>query len=122
MHRRIALSLLGMLGLVLTSSCSNTLSPATRQDIADQVMRRQASIQACYQEILGRRPALSGRMDLSFTVEPGTGKVSNVTVAPSRMKAGNLKRCVLQQIQGITVGSPPEVPVHVTYPIVFQNG
>lgn len=72
----------------------------------------------CYEEGLRRDPALRGRLDLSFTIDP-TGSVSGPKVGGD-LPDPEVKACVGKSLSGLSFPQPdPRGPVRVTVPITF---
>lgn len=61
------------------------------EDVRDVVMRCRSQIQDCYEQRLGERPDLSGKLTLRLTV--AGGRVNNVTVNADTIRDQSLLRC-----------------------------
>lgn len=72
----------------------------------------------CYEQALRRDPALQGRLDLSFTIDPsGSVSAPNVT---GDLPDPEVKACVAKGLPSLSFPQPePQGPVRVAVPIHF---
>ncbi len=73
----------------------------------------------CYEEGLRRDPALQGRLDVAFTIDPsGSVSAPNVT---GDLPDADVKACVGKSLPGLSFPNPePPGPVRVAIPITFS--
>lgn len=71
----------------------------TREEVIAVSAGNLPSLRDCYRQALGRRPGLTGRIDMSFTVGDD-GRVTRMGVARASLADPTLRSCVAQKIQG----------------------
>jgi hypothetical protein len=93
------------------------------REIIQRVIREhRREIRDCYQRELQRNPDLSGRIMVSFTIDP-RGNVARATVSESDLNSSTVEDCVAARFRRF-VFPEPSTPglVHVNYPFVFTGG
>ncbi len=105
---------------VAAAACSRSgMGDAVRKDVTVQMQTTQDPIAACYKAALERNRKLRGRMILSFTAEPGTGKFTGVQVTRDDLQDEGLRTCVVERVSSLALKSPQKSAVAVTYPLDF---
>ena len=106
--------------LLAAPACSRTgMGDAVRKDVGDRMQTTQDPIAACYQTALQRNRKLRGRMVLSFTAEPNTGKFTGVQVTRDDLGDEPLRTCVVDKVSTLALKAPQKSAVSVTYPLDF---
>jgi hypothetical protein len=117
MSRRWSLIIL----LALASGCSGAkLKAAVRQDLDAQIRARQPSLALCYKAALERDRALRGELTLLLAVAPNARQVSEVQIPLAGLVDAELRRCVLSNVQGLTISEPMPRPLEISYPLRFS--
>jgi hypothetical protein len=86
------------------------------------------ALKGCYEKLLEREPAASGRLIVRFTIvaRDGAGRISEATVLPQaeddgvpEISAPLTQLCFLNALAAAPFAAPADGPVHVTYPFTF---
>jgi len=77
-------------------------------------------LEACYDEAIGRRPRLRGRLVMQWNVRRN-GKVSGLRKVRSSLQDARLHRCAKTTIQGVTFDKPRRKPAKVRMPFDFTQ-
>ncbi|MEZ4367362.1 MAG: AgmX/PglI C-terminal domain-containing protein [Kofleriaceae bacterium] len=97
----------------------STGAAGSKQDIHAVIRAALPDIKACYTDALPTDPTLQGKVQASFQIEAGTGRVSSSTATGV---SAEVSRCVADVIRGLTFppsGDPNGTLVH--YPFVFKQ-
>ena len=97
---------------------SGRLPPEVIQRITRQNHGR---FRMCYEQGLGRNPALQGRVSARFVIGRD-GSVSNVSNSGSDLPDSRVVNCVLSAFYGLAFPQPENGIVTVVYPIMFSPG
>jgi len=89
-----------------------------RHAIRDAMSRGLRPIQFCYEEELRRRPTLSGRVVIGFTI--GTDGAVSGAWAVERTLPRDVAGCMVRAVRRIPFPEPPSEPVTLHYPFSFQ--
>jgi hypothetical protein len=98
-------------------SVSGRLPPESIRRIVRQNFGR---FRACYEQGLGRNPALDGTVTTRFVIGHD-GAVSNVANGGSTLPDAGVVSCVVRAFYGLGFPQPEGGIVTVTYPIVFSH-
>ena len=77
-------------------------------------------LEACYDEALGRRPKLRGRLVMQWNVRRD-GKVSGLHKVRSSLQDAKMHRCAQDAIAAVTFAKPRRKPASVRVPIDFTQ-
>jgi hypothetical protein len=75
----------------------------------------------CYEQGLGRNPALEGEVSVRFVIDR-SGGVSNVSDNGSALPDAEVKQCVFRAFFGLSFPMPEGGIVTVVYPMTFSPG
>jgi hypothetical protein len=100
------------------AAVNGRLPPEVIQRIVRQSHGR---FRLCYENGLGRNPALEGRIVVRFVIERD-GSVSNVKTAGSDLPDPQVVACVARVFEGMSFPQPEGGIVTVSYPLVFSPG
>ena len=79
-------------------------------------------LRACYLPALKKKPELSGRVTIQFTISPA-GKVIKSELQDSRLRDARVEKCVVKAFRGWEFPKPPGGDsVVVTHDLGFQAG
>jgi TonB family protein len=98
-----------------------------RGSLDKQVVRRTLrghldELKACYLPALKKKPELSGRVTVQFTISPA-GKVIKSELQDSRLKDARVEKCVVKAFRSWEFPKPPGGDsVVVTHESVFEAG
>jgi hypothetical protein len=82
--------------------------------------KRLDELQACYQDALGTKPALTGQLTLAFTIKPD-GSLDAVTASASTLKDESLETCLTDSAKSARLEKPLGTkPVKGTIVIDFR--
>lgn len=87
--------------------------------IINTVKGQKAMFQRCYISHLRLNPNTSGRINLTFVIDPD-GRVSSVRVLKSTIPDPKLQQCVMAVIERIKFRSYTGNPTRINYPIDFN--
>jgi len=86
------------------------------------VKRRLSQIRYCYSRELQRKPDLSGKVSIRFTIAKD-GSVSQASVKSTSLNSAPAEQCMVQRFYQMTFPEPKGAGiVLVTYPFTFQSG
>lgn len=106
---------------MLTLGCSRAgMGDAVRMDISARMATTEKPIATCYHAALQKNRKLRGRMVVSFTAAPNTGKFTDVAIVSSDLGDKELESCVLTAVGGLTLETPQKTSVAATYPLDFS--
>lgn len=77
-------------------------------------------IKFCYELGLKRNPALSGKVEVEFTIGED-GRVSDAIVKSSTLKDKHVEDCILRKIRSLRFPKPSGGKITVKYPFVFEQ-
>ena len=93
----------------------------TRAQVEQAVVRHIDSVRGCYENALGKKSGLKGKMLLSFLIGK-TGRVEVARVAESSLSDAQLEKCVVHQVRNWTFPQPAnDGQVNVSYPFSFKS-
>ncbi len=87
--------------------------------IASIVKKQKPFLNRCYAQHLRLNPNASGKMSISFTVEP-TGGVTSVRILRSSIADPRLQKCTLTVLERMQFKTFDGDPIVVNYPINFE--
>lgn len=73
--------------------------------VTTALTKRLDELVACYQDALGKAPALGGALTLSFTLKPD-GTFAEVAVKTSALKDDSLETCLVDSVKAAKLGKP----------------
>jgi TonB family protein len=90
-------------------------------DVITGVIRKHTgALRACYEREQARKPSLSGKLVVSFTIE-ASGVVSNASIAESTLKNARVEGCVVERFGKMKFPRPlGGGTVEVRYPLLFS--
>lgn len=86
--------------------------------IAKVVRRRIKSLQDCYERELKRDPALSGKIEIEFTIGE-SGRVDEARVSNNGMGSKAVGSCIVSRVRRWRFPTPDGGSVTVNYPFIF---
>jgi TonB family protein len=89
------------------------------QELARLIRAHLIDIRLCYERALKRRPELSGKLLVRFTLT-AAGTVSGVAVDEDTMGDAEVAACVRSVVGRWRFPAPPRGGVEVSFPFVFQ--
>jgi TonB family protein len=92
------------------------------KEVVRQVIRSQLSdVKKCYEAGLSQNPSISGRVLVTFTIEP-SGRVSDSVVRESDMGAPEVEKCIADVVRTWPFPQPIGAPcVVIHYPFIFRS-
>lgn len=91
-----------------------------REVIRRVVQRHQGEVRACYEQGLARRPALEGRVTVSFVIS-ANGSVQSAAIGSSTLDDEAVAGCIVQAVRGWVFPAPDGGGVvGVSYPFVLR--
>jgi len=115
----------GMLMLLLGAGCSfHARSPDEYRDATQALLDSKApDIKTCYDAALKGKSDLAGTVTVHFTVEPETGKLTNVSADTAKTQAPDvLTQCVVKSLDGLVLNPPDANPGDGTFEYQFVVG
>ena len=93
----------------------------TREEIDRVIKARAGVLRACYQKALDKKPELSGKVVVSFSIG-GDGKVTRATLAKpaTTLDDAAVTSCVLRQFTRMEFPAKGAT-ANVNYPLIFAN-
>lgn len=119
--RPVALLLGAMMTVSLGSGCIARNAEDYKTVTRDLVNTRAGAIQECYNKELENNPQLSGKLEVSFTVEKKTGKIANAEVRESSVP-DSIGTCVVGNLNGLTLERPDSRDGDATFIWKFEVG
>jgi len=114
-----SLTKLGLAALALSvMGCSVMVrSPDQyREDTRAAIESNRPAIEACYTGALQNSKELTGRVAITFSVQPETGVITNTQVDPDQTTAPDqLAQCVVQAVEGLAIAPPDEKEGQATF-------
>jgi hypothetical protein len=111
---------LGSFALLAIVGCEfHARSPEQYRDDTQALIQASApAMEQCYTTALQQDKSLAGQVQVTFVVEPETGRVTNPQVDPSAPPA--LGQCVVQVLGGLALTPPDEREGQATWVFDFQ--
>ncbi len=99
-----------------------TVAGSLPSDVIRRVIQRNiGQVRFCYEQALGGRPDLSGRVAVRFAISP-TGSVQTAMVASSSLGDARVESCVASAMRRLSFPAPENGGmVMVTYPFMFSS-
>lgn len=95
------------------------LNPNAEGQLASALTAKTDAFKACYEDVLTRDRTAMGKMNLVLEINEDPGKVTSSKVAKSDINDPQMKKCVSEAAQDITLPEPPGVLVEGRYELVF---
>jgi TonB family protein len=93
----------------------------SKEAIRRVIHRNLSQVRFCYEQALGARPDLAGRVSVQFMISP-SGVVQNSSVAQSTLGSEQVDRCVADAVRRWTFPAPDGGGyVTVSYPFLFER-
>ncbi|MBW1811051.1 MAG: TonB family protein, partial [Deltaproteobacteria bacterium] len=92
----------------------------SREAIRKVIRKHIKQIQYCYEKELLKKPNLSGKFVVQFTIGVN-GKVSKVKIKSSTLNSPQVEACVARSIKRWVFPKPKGGSVKVTYPFIFNS-
>ena len=86
--------------------------------ISKEVRKRLGAVLSCYERALKRRPKLSGKIVVSFTIG-STGSVTDAEMASDTLGDAEVSSCVIANVKRWRFPAPDGGSVTVEYPLIF---
>jgi Ca-activated chloride channel family protein len=91
-------------------------------EVVQRIVRQNfGRFRVCYEQGLGRNPALAGKITSRFVISKD-GSVENVSNGGSDLPDAGVVSCVLSAFHGLNFPQPEGGIVTVTYPVLFEPG
>jgi hypothetical protein len=102
MHIKIGRLVLGVAAFGLVAGCGNARTPDQyAADTQAVLASKSGAIKDCYEAELRKDKSTKGTVTVQFTVEPETGKLSNIKVEQAASPA--LGACVTAAVEGLAL-------------------
>jgi len=106
---------------VMVPATNGTPQGDLKFDLISQVLSDNiGGIKFCYELGLKRNPALSGKVEVEFTIDE-SGKVESADVISSTLKDTRVQDCILRKIRSLKFPQPSGGKVTVKFPFVFEQ-
>ena len=116
MKRTLALSVL----VVMAVACGKTgMGKNVRNDIQARMQTVQEPVAACYETALKDNRKLRGRVEISFTAAPDTGRFDKVEITRNDLGDDTLDQCIIDQVSALKLEKPQKTAVTASYPFDF---
>lgn len=86
--------------------------------VAKEVRKRMRMVQDCYEKELKRDPALSGKIEIEFTIGED-GRVVDARVASNKMDSDAVGECIVSRLRHWKFPQPDGGSVTVNFPFIF---
>jgi hypothetical protein len=98
---------------------SSGMGTDVRNDVSLRMASVSTPIATCYEDALKRDRKLRGRMVLTFSTAPGSGKFTGVSIVENEVRDTALEQCVIGHVSTLTLAQPTKTSVSITYPLNF---
>jgi len=100
--------------------CSGTLGGKTRDQIREGMTGKQAELQQCYADALGRNRDAAGQVAVALHVKADTKTVDQVDVEESAIEDQEMQACVQRALTGVAIPEAPGQNVQAHFRLDFQ--